>query len=325
MMKIAKGSSAIKMEESDEDDLHLTAIKVEEDAEMSTLPLKVVLDLVLASRTPAYVDTLLSKLNQEGINEPRLLKQLSRGGIMKSLGSKQHFSLGEVSDVVGVRDAIVLMNYDRNYDRPHGGKKGSGKANFKRHHDRSRSRSGGRRRHSGKGAIDSRTGKGRSKGDKREKSPGRDTEPPALWKATEEGNVDTCRRLLEDQSIDVDEPHKLWTPLMKAAEEGYAEIAQLLLDRGADIKCTNRKGRDALSFAAAPSMKRASTDGHLYVLRLLVERGADPLRKDERGQTAKDRAKQEGRDDIVKCLEELESGIGEALSGVAHAIAPPWR
>ena len=62
-----------------------------------------------------------------------------------------------------------------------------------------------------------------------------------------------------------------------------------------------------------------------YVLRLLVERGADPLRKDERGQTAKDRAKQEGRDDIVKCLEELESGIGESLSGVAHAIAPPWR
>ena len=325
MMKIAKGSSAIKMEESDEDDLHLTAIKVEEDAEMSTLPLKVVLDLVLASRTPAYVDTLLSKLNQEGINEPRLLKQLSREGIEISLGAKQHFILGEVSDVVGVRDAIVLMNYDRNYDRPHGGKKGSGKANFKRHHDRSRSRSGGRRRHSGKGATGSRKGKGRSKGDKRRKSPDWNTWPPALWKATEEGNVDTCRRLLEDQSIDVDEPHKLWTPLMKAAEEGYPEIAQLLLDRGADIKCKNRKGRDALSFAAAPSMKRASTDGHRYVLRLLVERGADPLRKDERGQTAKDRAKQEGRDDIVKCLEELESGIGESLSGVAHAIAPPWR
>ena len=112
---------------------------------------------------------------------------------------------------------------------------------------------------------------------------------------------------------------------MKAAEEGYTEIAQLLLDRGADIKCTNRKGRDALSFAAAPSMKRASSDGHRYVLRLLVERGADPLRKDERGQTAKDRAEQEGRDDIVKCLEELEGGIGESFSGVAPATAPHWR
>ena len=132
---------------------------------------------------------------------------------------------------------------------------------------------------------------------------------PALWKATEEGNVDTCRRLLEDQSVDTDEPHKLWTPLMKASENGNAEIAELLLNRGADIKATNRKGRDALSFAAAPSMKRASTDGHRFVLRLLIERGADPLRKDDSGQTAKDRAKQEGRDDIVKCLEEIECGI----------------
>jgi len=92
---------------------------------------------------------------------------------------------------------------------------------------------------------------------------------------------------------------------MKAAEEGYPEIAQLLLEKGADIKSKNSKGRDALSFAAAPSMKRASTDGHRYVIRLLIERGADPLQEDKRGQTALDRAKQEGRDDIVECLEQL--------------------
>ena len=324
MTKIAKGRSAIKMEESDEDDLHLAAIKVEEDAEMSTLPLKVVLDLVLASRTPAYVGTLLAKLNQEGINEPRLLKQLSREGIENSLGAKQHFSLGEVSDVVGVRAAIVRSNVD--YDRPHGRKKGLGKANFKRHHDRSRSRSGGRRRHSGKGAIGGRKGKGRSKGDKRGKSLERATKPPpALWKTVEDGDVDAVRRLLEDQSVDVDEPHKLWTPLMKAAEEGFVVIAGLLLDRGADVKLTNRKGRDALSFAAAPSMKRASTDGHRYILRMLVEGGADPLRKDDERMTAKARAKAEGRDDIVKCLEELECGIGESFSSVAPGTAPPWR
>ena len=223
----------IIMEESDENDLHLTAIKVEEDAEMSTLPLKVVLDLVLASRTSAYVDTLLSKLNQQGINEPRLLKQLSREGIENSLGAKQHFSLGEVSDVVGVRDAIVRSN--RNYDRPYGGEKGSGKANFKRHHDRSRSRSGGRRRHSGKGAIGSRKGKGRSKGDKRGKSPDRDTRPSELWKATEEGNVDTCRRLLEDQSIDVDEPHKLWTPLMNPESQNL-----VVVQRRGSTRCLNQ-------------------------------------------------------------------------------------
>ena len=55
--------------------------------------------------------------------------------------------------------------------------------------------------------------------------------------------------------------------MVAAAKEGFAEIAGMLLDRGADIKSTNRKGRDAFSFAAAPSMKRASTDDHRCVLR----------------------------------------------------------
>ena len=72
-------------------------------------------------------------------------------------------------------------------------------------------------------------------------------------------------------------------------------------------------------------MKRASTDGHRYILRMLVEGGADPLRKDDEGMTAKARAKLEGRDDIVKCLEELECGIGESLSSVAPGTEPPWR
>jgi hypothetical protein len=306
------------MEESDKDDVRLTAIKVEEDAAMDILPLKVVLDLVLDRRSPEYVDTLLKKLNQEGITEPRILKQLSREGIQTILGSKQTFNMGEVSDVVQIRDAIARSC--GHYDRPHGGKNGGGKANAVGKDHRDRSRSGGcrnNRRESNRNPIGGRKGgKGRSKSDSRRHSPARETRrPPALWKAAEEGNTDTCRRLLEDQSIDVDGPHKLWTPLMKAAEEGYSEIATLLLDRGADIKAMNRKGRDALSFAAAPSMKRASTDGHRYVLCLLVERGADPLRKDERGQTAKERAKQEGRDDIVRCLEELECGIVETLGG----------
>ena len=61
MTKFAKGRSAIKTEEeSDEEGVHLTAIKVDSDAEMLNLPLKVVLDLCLASRSPAYVDTLLA-------------------------------------------------------------------------------------------------------------------------------------------------------------------------------------------------------------------------------------------------------------------------
>jgi len=209
MTKFAKDRSAIKTEESDEEGVHLTAIKVESDAEMLNLPLKVVLDLCLASRSPAYVDTLLAKLKQEGFNEPRHLKQLSREFIESSLGTKQHFDLGEVSDVVGVRDAIVRS--DRNWQ--HAGKKGSGKTNYNRHHVRSRSRNRSSRRQ--QRPQEQR----KPKRQKRQplSSPARDSgPPPALWKATEEGNLVRCRQLLEEECVDVDEPYKLWTPLMKA-------------------------------------------------------------------------------------------------------------
>ena len=42
---------------------------------------------------------------------------------------------------------------------------------------------------------------------------------------------------------------------MKAAEEGHTEITRLIIDKGVDMEVTNRKGRTALSFAAAPSME----------------------------------------------------------------------
>ena len=86
---------------------------------------------------------------------------------------------------------------------------------------------------------------------------------------------------------------------MQAAEMGYAEIVQLLLDRGADIKATNKKGRDALSSAAAPSMMKPTTESHRFVIRALVERGANLDGKDVCGFTAKDRAELEGRWEIV--------------------------
>jgi hypothetical protein len=225
--------------------------------------------------------------------------------------AKQTFSFGEVVDVLLVREAIVESS--RRDHIAYGAKKGSGQGHkayrYRRSdHSRSRSRNIGRRQQ--KASMGRHTGHRQSKGNNRPHAPEQETgPPPVLWTAAMEGNLDTCRHLLQDSSIDVDETYKSWTPLMKASEEGNVEIVELLLDNGADIKATNLKGRDSLSFAAAPSMKRVSTPRHFYVLRLLVERGADPLRQDDRGLTAKDRAKEEGRDDIVKCLEDLEYGL----------------
>ena len=91
---------------------------------------------------------------------------------------------------------------------------------------------------------------------------------------------------------------------MKAAEEGHADIIRLLLDKHADVEACNSKGRGALSFAAAPSMKRPTP---VNALRLLLQRGADMSRVDSLGMTAKARARKEKRDEAVAVFEEFEA------------------
>ena len=98
---------------------------------------------ILNWRTAEQVDVLLGKLLQEGIMEPRHLKDWSQERIDQKLAGKPHFRLGDISDFVGVLD--VIAKSIRNFDKLQGGKKGLGKAyDQRRHHDRSRSRSGGR-------------------------------------------------------------------------------------------------------------------------------------------------------------------------------------
>ena len=118
---------------------------------------------------------------------------------------------------------------------------------------------------------------------------------PALWRTVEEGSLENVRRLLQG-GADVEEKFRGWSPLMKAAEEGHTEIIRELLKQRANLEVTNKKGRGALSFAAAPSMKRPTK---LDALRLLLEAGADRTRTDDEGNTAKKRAMMEKRDDVV--------------------------
>ena len=98
---------------------------------------------------------------------------------------------------------------------------------------------------------------------------------------------------------------------MKAAEEGCVEVMKLLINANVDLEAVNKKGRSALSFAAAPSGNR---EVRLDAVRYLLETGADPLRRDDDDLTAKMRAAQEGRrrkllnvNDVVALLELYES------------------
>ena len=111
-----------------------------------------------------------------------------------------------------------------------------------------------------------------------------------LWTAVEMGDLAYVQALL-DNGASVNETHRSWTPLMKACEEGHVEITQMLLDRRSNMEAFNKKGRTALSFAAAPSMDRQP---NLAVLQLVLEAGADIDHSDARGETAKDRAIRDG-------------------------------
>ena len=62
------------------------------------------------------------------------------------------------------------------------------------------------------------------------------------------------------------------------------------------MNVTNKKGRTALSFAAAPSMKRKTA---CRTLKLLLECGAKETQKDDEGLTAIARAKKEQRSDAL--------------------------
>ena len=96
---------------------------------------------------------------------------------------------------------------------------------------------------------------------------------------------------------------------MKASEEGFVEIMEMLIERKVDVEAVNRNGRTALSFAAAPSMRLSERrDTPIDALRLLLLNGADPTRKctTRRKWTPKQYAEKEKRHDAVTVLTEKE-------------------
>jgi hypothetical protein len=84
------------------------------------------------------------------------------------------------------------------------------------------------------------------------------------------------------------------TLLHKAAAKGYRAVAELLLDRGADV---NAKGRDAET-----PLHRAAGSGHTDVAELLLARGADVNAKGKWGEAPLHRAALSGHRDVAELL-----------------------
>lgn len=104
---------------------------------------------------------------------------------------------------------------------------------------------------------------------------------------------------------DFRDPAVLGEALYHAAMNGHADVAGLLIDRGADIHATPRSG-------LATPLHVAAGQGHTAIINLLVARGADVNRKDKQGYTPLDNAFLSKQFASARALEELGAVHGPA-------------
>ena len=123
---------------------------------------------------------------------------------------------------------------------------------------------------------------------------------PALHYAAFCGIHDIAAFLIVEKSQDVNARGfaKKETPLHVASRRGHADVAQLLLEHGADA--------DARDDENCTPLLRASQYGHARVARVLVELGVNTEARDEDGWSPLERASNEGHVEVAQVL--LEHG-----------------
>ena len=273
------------------------------DANLADLPMQSLMEEVIPFRDEKNRERLQELLQAEGIHTPADLLKTSKEALETKLQTHAAFNFIETADVLSLREAIGKNN-SKNGAWSMVDQRGRGRRRRSRSRSRisrSRSRRGGRR---GGGFCNNSRSRRNSRLRQRHRV---QKDKPELWSACERNDAEAVQQMLA-QGKDPEEVFEGWTPLMKAAEEGALECLRLLVDNKANIEAANRKGRTALSFAAAPSMRnddRTPRPTPIQCLRLLLERGAEPRRKDEQGKTAKDRAVMAKRDDAIAVFEEF--------------------
>ncbi|WYZ35989.1 hypothetical protein EsH8_X_000636 [Colletotrichum jinshuiense] len=120
------------------------------------------------------------------------------------------------------------------------------------------------------------------------------SEKIALGAACGRGNLEVAQMLLEVGANVNITGHRGQTPLYTAAKIGHLEVVKLLLDRGADITVTNNYGWTPINTAA--------NNGHLEVVKLLLNKGADITVADDDGWTPLQAAADSGHLEVVKLL-----------------------
>ena len=255
-------------------------------------------ETVLPFRCSKYIQEFREKLRDEGINAATDLLLTDKDLLETKLQTHAKFDFIQISDAISLRNRIANDTLATKAARFH--KCSRTKRGRPRRRDKGYGRSRGGGRGVRRGINKSRSRRGIKWHSDKFQSIGERKEKPKLWAAVERKDKTAVQRLL-DEGVDIDESFQGWTPLMKAAEEGDADVMQMLLDNNANIDACNGKGRSVLSFAAAPSRGRHTP---IATLRLLLDNGANTELKDEKLKTAKDHAWIEKREDALSIFEE---------------------
>ncbi|MBQ4875166.1 MAG: ankyrin repeat domain-containing protein [Rickettsiaceae bacterium H1] len=120
----------------------------------------------------------------------------------------------------------------------------------------------------------------------------------ALCKAADYGYKELVEALIEidDDGVDVDARLNefSWTALMYAAREGHSDIAELLIEKHADVNAKDRSGRTSLWLAAY--------NGNEKIVEQLLQKNADVNAQTEEGSTPLIAAAEEGHKGVVNLL-----------------------
>jgi ankyrin repeat protein len=134
----------------------------------------------------------------------------------------------------------------------------------------------------------------------------------ALMLACENGHRDVAELLL-DRGADVGQARQDGgTALMSACQNGNGDVVELLLDRGADVGQAKQNGVTALLIACRK--------GHRGVAELLLDRGADVGQADEVGGTALTYACRKGHRGVAELLLDRDADVRQARQDGGTAL-----
>ena len=266
--------------------------------------------LALPRLTQPLIASLVEKLQSQGIESPQDLIGVPKQLLERKLSQQKTFTF------VDCRDVLLLWEKSQELvAAPSAGGRKVARSRSPRLRQRSRGCGNHRGSIGGRSRLDDlldselrteplkqRGGSGQRDSSRRGLRISACRQPPhkpELWAAVQQGDETRVNQVIT-HGCDVNETFQGWTPLMKASEEGHVTIMQVLIDANADIEARNKKGRTALSFAAAPSMRRPT---RVAAMKLLLNNGADANNKDDLGNTPVQRAKMEKRKNALEVFQ----------------------